>query len=365
MSAIIYNKEIPKYIQMKQIIIDRIASGIYPENFKLKPRKELAKEYNLTVVTCSRAIDELLSEGVLESKIGIGTFVASRSPKAEMIDLSVVVRSYSNPIYSKFANLVNAAGKEHNFLPGSSYSSDGNLKHETATIRNLLNKKNTYIFLPDFLSPETRQLILNNGDRFYIFGTAPELAGKTNIIETTGNGGKMAVDYLIDKGHQAIGYLGRPVAHVSSRYDDYIATLRHYGLKIKPEWIGECNPFENLSPEEKDKFVINYLQRNIANKSLPSAIICFNDHIAIHLLGICHKLGISVPDEISIFGYDGALIGLTGTYNINTICKPYKKGIELAVQHILHGDKEHFISPRLEPSMIAGNTVKELCPVVT
>ncbi len=360
MITVSYKKHIPKYLQMKQEIIDRINSGIYQPNQKLKSRPALAREFNTTIATCSRAIDELLSERIIESKPGVGTFIAAPEPRRKTLSIHAVVKNFVNPYYSTFADTLGQVCKDHDFFPASSFSSNGSPDYESRIIHDLLSRPETVIFMYGFLSPETREMIRQDGNRFYIFGHAPELTNATNIMSTTTNGAQIAVKYLIDHGHQKIAYLGKTSTRFSNRYQSYLTVMKNCGLEVNPAWGYHIDFFENLTRREKDLALNDFVEKIMSAEDRPSAVFCYNDYIAINLLETCRKAGLNVPEELSICGYDGAIDFFRDDCRITTVCQPIKRLMTQAIKHILDAENNEFISLELPPEIVEGNTVISL-----
>lgn len=70
------NAQIPLYMQLKEIIKNKITTGEYAENAKIPPEPELTNTYGISRITVRRAIEDLVEEGYLIKKQGKGTFVS-------------------------------------------------------------------------------------------------------------------------------------------------------------------------------------------------------------------------------------------------------------------------------------------------
>src|SRR5215467_15738388 len=75
------NSPIPMYYQIMNQLRERIAAGEYTVNDALPPERELVEAYQVSRMTIRQAILELVNEGILVRRKGIGTFVAP--PKLE------------------------------------------------------------------------------------------------------------------------------------------------------------------------------------------------------------------------------------------------------------------------------------------
>lgn len=70
---------IPLYQQIKEYIKTKIATGQWPINSKLPPQRALAQIFKVNRSTVTIALDELVADGLLESKGGSGTWVANNT----------------------------------------------------------------------------------------------------------------------------------------------------------------------------------------------------------------------------------------------------------------------------------------------
>lgn len=79
---------VPLYSQLKNLIIEKIESGEYPENSKIPSEQELCEVYDISRPTVRQAIMELTSNGYLYKEKGKGTFVANAKSVIDMKNYS-------------------------------------------------------------------------------------------------------------------------------------------------------------------------------------------------------------------------------------------------------------------------------------
>ena len=77
----------PIYLQIKQIIEQRIASGDWPAGQKLPSENELVAALGVSRMTINRALRELTRDGLVRRVHGIGSFVAETPRHASLIEL--------------------------------------------------------------------------------------------------------------------------------------------------------------------------------------------------------------------------------------------------------------------------------------
>jgi len=122
------------------------------------------------------------------------------------------------------------------------------------------------------------------------------------VIVDDVEGGRLATNHLLELGHHRIGflsdYLKNPFNFVSMQYrfDGYLQALEDAGLEFNPEYQEEGA----LGGREAYQKAVSLL--TLANR--PTAIFAASDTHAIGVLKAAHDLGIKVPEELSVIGYD-------------------------------------------------------------
>jgi len=93
----------PRYQAVKDYILAGIRSGEFPEGGRIPPELELTERFGVSRMTVNRALRELVAEGVLLRRQGVGTFVSgikAESPLLEIRNIADEVRArhhvYSN-----------------------------------------------------------------------------------------------------------------------------------------------------------------------------------------------------------------------------------------------------------------------------
>ncbi len=111
-------------------------------------------------------------------------------------------------------------------------------------------------------------------------------------------GAQLAVQHLIDLGHRDIAVIGgfSKMTNTQQRLAGFRTAMKDSGLTVHREWVMT----EGFSVEKGQEFAARLLD----SKRRPSAIFCMNDLLAIGALKAAHRAGISVPDQLSIVGYD-------------------------------------------------------------
>lgn len=81
----------PRYLQIKNAILEKIQSGALQPDDKILSEHKLANQYSVSRLTVQRAIRELVSEGLLRRVQGSGTFVNPFTHRFSLIEVRDVV----------------------------------------------------------------------------------------------------------------------------------------------------------------------------------------------------------------------------------------------------------------------------------
>ena len=109
---------------------------------------------------------------------------------------------------------------------------------------------------------------------------------------------QLGMDYLIEKGYKKIGYCtGRKLGPSSQkRFDVYKQQLQSIDEEVNEEWIfTECFTLE-------DGVKVAHKLKEM--QDLPEALIVAGDEVAIGVMTEVEKLGIQVPEDLAIIGFD-------------------------------------------------------------
>lgn len=85
---IAHDSHVPLYVQIKEYVRLNIQTGVFPENSRIPSERQLAEQFQVSRLTVSKAINELMQEGLLHSHVGKGTFVSSTKIEQELRTLT-------------------------------------------------------------------------------------------------------------------------------------------------------------------------------------------------------------------------------------------------------------------------------------
>jgi LacI family transcriptional regulator len=120
--------------------------------------------------------------------------------------------------------------------------------------------------------------------------------------------------HLLSLGHRDIAYIKGAPDHQSSeaRFRGFCAAMEEAGIRVRPEFVVEHT--------YSMRFGSQAAERLLSARKCPTAIICFNDDVAAGAMTAAYRLGLALPKDLSIAGFDNSPIasalwpGLTSVY---------------------------------------------------
>nr|WP_279672320.1 LacI family DNA-binding transcriptional regulator [Flexivirga meconopsidis] len=110
-----------------------------------------------------------------------------------------------------------------------------------------------------------------------------------------------ATNYLISLGHRRIAVIGDqrgPGGETGAmRTKGYRAAMRAAGLRVRRDWVVAPSGYDRAEGAAAAR-------RLMAASSPPDAVFCYNDELAFGVLYALHALGLRVPDDVAVLGWD-------------------------------------------------------------
>ncbi|WP_328583611.1 LacI family DNA-binding transcriptional regulator [Streptomyces sp. NBC_00370] len=143
-------------------------------------------------------------------------------------------------------------------------------------------------------------------------------------------GAQLAVEHLLALGHRRIGFLGRPPRDLESgkqREYGYRAALEAAGIAFDPELVRAAG-YEESESTEAARQLLELPER-------PTAIFAANDLSAISTMEVALTLGMTVPDDLSVIGFDNVPESTMVRPGLTTIEQPLQLMGQRAVEMLL------------------------------
>ncbi|MGC9347645.1 MAG: LacI family DNA-binding transcriptional regulator [Anaerolineae bacterium] len=158
------------------------------------------------------------------------------------------------------------------------------------------------------------------------------------VIVDDVNGGRIMTQHLIRRGHRSIGFLAGPQGSHSGqgRLAGYRQALSEAGLRPKPAWVRHCAPVADDGHEVALLLLSQHPEL--------TAVLCYNDLVAVGVLRACAELGYGVPEDLAVTGFDDIPLAALVTPSLTTCRIPRHelgvKAVDLLLDQI-RGEPTH------------------------
>lgn len=266
---------------------------------------DIAQELGISKSTVSKALNgakdvsKKMQQTVLEKAVELGYSRMNRSTAAPRVAIFIMNMEYQQPedfgydIVVGFRKAAEPAGYQVEIIPLNQqmqrdYRYDSYMMRENYCGALFLGMSLLDPWIREFETCKTPTVLYDN----HVSGNPNITSIGVDIVESI----ETAVNYLLSLGHKKIGYLSSALeAYVyQQRYQAFIQVMTKKGLTADDSVMGNSYHVSVCLTE--------HLPRLIENGC--TAIICSHDILAHSTMFHCAELGIRVPDDISIMGYD-------------------------------------------------------------
>lgn len=366
-----------KYSIVKDSIKSKIFDGTYQPNQKISSESELMKQFGVSRHTVRLAIGDLVTEGWLYREQGSGTFCADR--KVDEPDTNVtkiksiaIVTTYISDYI--FPSIIRGAETylSHNGYNVSLFSTNNDHDTEKKVLEKILSQN-----FDGVIVEPTKSAISNPNISYYLNLESKKIPyimihayydelEPLSIIMDDERGGFLQTEHLINLGHEnIIGFFKTDDNQGTKRMKGFLNAHRKYDIAINPNYV------VTYKTDEKKPRPVKELNRilSLRDDRKPTAIVCYNDELAIYLLNVLRHKNIRVPEDISMVSYDDSFLAEVSEVKLTTIVHPKSKMGKAAANAIIKliemktkksGDYHNVDSVVYEPELTIRNSTKNL-----
>lgn len=247
------------------------------------------------------------------------------------INEGIVTEHYETmPFFTELINNIDKQIGSNGYSLIVSAISIKNLKEEIARLEQE-QRSAGILLLGTNLTPEQINIVSSIQPNLVVLDTCYETLDVNFVVMNNIYGAYQAGKYLIELGHKNIGYVESTTRmyNFDMRRKGFLQALEENDLKIAEDNYFSISPTVITSQEE---FKIKI--KNQINK-LPSALFCEADYMAISVIKSLSELGIQVPNDISIIGFDNIFESQVITPELTTINVKKDRIALLAVEKLI------------------------------
>ncbi|TBR41401.1 LacI family DNA-binding transcriptional regulator [Marinomonas agarivorans] len=191
------------------------------------------------------------------------------------------------------------------------------------------------------LSPDWIQACHSFSVPVVLFNRAIDSDTVTSITSDNYEGGKKVAHYLVETGHKKISYISGFLESSTNkdREQGFIDGLKDKGLAPLSIENG------NYCQQQAREVTLALFAPN--SKAKPDALFVANDHMAFAVIDtLRYELGLNVPEDVSVIGYDNVPLGNSLAYNLTTMNQSMEEMVDLTVKSVLNRIESPSIAPK-------------------
>lgn len=355
-----------KYVEISDYFKNKIDKGEMKPGEKLPTEYDMVEMFSVSRHTVRQAILELEKDKYIYREKGVGAFCADREKDLikEQNMIMVITTYISDYIFPYIIRGIEEVLSKKGY--GVILFSTRNEKEKEAEqLKKLLN----YNIVGAIIEPTT-SATENVNSEYYIelnkkkipyimINSAYENLNQSYVVINDEKGGYLACKHLLELGHKKIAAVFKEDdSQGIKRRSGYINALEEYGIELDKTLIGSYKTFE------EDFYPYAFI-KNLLSKgdNRPTAVVSYNDKIAVQIVSAARELGLRIPEDLSIVGYDNEQI-ISNIINggLTTIDHPKEelgKLVATELINIIEGKNENF-NYIYEPKLIIKNSTKKL-----
>ncbi len=316
---------------------------------RIPGQRVLADEYGVNFLTVRRAVATLVKEGLLVRQPSKGTFV-TRLKRERTQTIAAVFGGLSFGLGGQHAALVQGLQEEaardgYDLILRPHYG-EPQLEHQA--IEEILKREKVdgVLIWPARDQHRSRAIeLLRKANLPFVVMVRVDSGFHDQVsyvIDDIYKGGYEATRYLLGLGHRKIGYLSRTSSEGAGEYFEeerwrgckqaQLDAGLEPGPRLQADWIIAASRTNKAVP-----------LRFLEDLRKVTALFCMNDYMALAFLNLQKALGLHIPEELSVIGYDDIetadLVGLT------TMKMPMRE-IGIEAMRLLLDEIDH---PRAKP----------------
>lgn len=299
---------IPRYQQVKRELIAAIEAGHFSPEVPFVTQRSICEEYGVSHATAVRALNDLVAEGYVVRRRGLGTFVAPRTPgRSAAGDGSIAcILQNHGPHVANLLGGIESVCADLGYRLYLNHCEGDPAREERALLAALDHGVSGIIAYPGeqsssasgYAEAQRRGVPLVLVDRYL-----PDIATDA-VLADNFSAGHDLTEELIASGHKVIATLWAEteVTSVRDRLAGHLEALRRHGIAARPD-LTVLRPYTALvAPEERRARLAELLR----GPQPPSVLLCANGYVLANAAQDLVALGFDIPGDVDLAGMDDA-----------------------------------------------------------
>lgn len=347
-----------KYILVKDYITDKIAGKEFLPSEKIPSESELSSILGVSNITVRRALSDLVNEKVIYREKGKGSFVSGQINKRisnHLVSIILATQDFNDSSYLKIIR------GSQNRLAESGYAlivewARGDIQSQHEVIEKLLERKIDGLLLYPFHPEEELSIYLKIERNHLPYVLLDRYSNKHRscYVGCNNYGGVYeATSFLLNKNHKKLKFISFDINLNSEqeRYSGFSDALKGANLPVDQNSLIFEGELDYIKLAESIK------------KHEVTALCCCNDKIAVKVMKRLLSLGVEIPKEVSLFGFDDELAAQTAPVGLSTVRQSFETvgayAADLLLRHISHEDDSYNTQIRVGTELVLRDSVAE------
>lgn len=327
-----------KYLTIVEWVKNYIKLHKLKPNDRFLTEKELCEIHGVSRQTVRQALMRLESENIITRIRGSGTFVKGgviqEEPK-KLKSVGVISTYFSDYIFPHIVTGIESV------LNSAGYSMQLAITHnqvfeETQALKSMISSgvqglivEPSKSALPNPNTELYRELKMQNKPLIFFNAKYP-WADFPYVAMDDEAAGRIVTDHLFDKGHSRIsGIFALDDIQGHKRYSGFMKSCIAHNSKAAE------NNILWYATADRNSLVKYAKDRLLDMLNMSTAVVCYNDKLAVNILQFCKENDIKVPQDVSIVGIDNSKYASICDVPLTTVHHPHRKLGEEAAKMLL------------------------------
>jgi LacI family transcriptional regulator len=340
----------PKYIQVAEELERKITDGIWGK--QVPSVRAIAKEYSVSIVTASRALQVLCDKKLVQTVERSGAYVIDRETSRQK--LALVLRITPGPWHEASVRVAHSGfdGLDGNL--GVRFLNDAIAWPDDATAadldRGVRKAKDAGVEGIVFLPSRTGEHRLQQDETFLRAcdeHNLPTILYQRNlpgdrrplerdlVSSDDLEAGRAVTRHLLELGRRRIAFVA--ASAVSSHFDrvaGYMHELSRFDAEkpLTPTVLRQSAtlPFREACMELAERLI----------DMKADGVVCYQDYVAMGIILECFKRGVRVPEQLAVVGFDNLPVGNVFSFGVSTYEFPVAELARQCVRSLRHRIEE-------------------------
>lgn len=307
--------------------------------------KDVARQAGVGVVTVSRVFNDQpgVSEATRDRVRAVATQLGYRPNRhARMLkmgtnrSIALMMKGIDNPFFQQMLDIMESAARERDYrlivtkVPNwADEVSEASRFVDEDAVAGVIFLGGNFTHDASVFDALSAPFVLSTIGA--LEGMSPEAYSSVAVDDAVE--ARRAVEYLIAAGHSRIGYIGAGTGDISvgrRRHEGYLAALAQAGITPDPAWSAMFAPHADAPYQ----FEAGYRLAHdlLVARDEVTAIFATADVLALGAIRAALDLGLRVPGDLSVIGFDGIPVGNYYAPRLSTIVQPAEQIAELTCQ---------------------------------